>query len=65
VGDETRDIEAAKKAGIPIISESWGFNAKEIFAAMRSDQLADTPNELLPCIQRIFSGPFGQHWTVN
>src|ERR1035437_693625 len=27
VGDEIRDIEAAKKAGVQCVSVSWGFNA--------------------------------------
>jgi phosphoglycolate phosphatase len=67
VGDETRDIEAAKKVGIPIVSVSWGFNVKETLTALLPDQLTDTPNELLPCIQRIFNGivSIGTHQIPN
>ncbi len=47
VGDETRDIVASKKAGIPIVSVTWGFNAKEILKTLEPDHLVDTPQELL------------------
>lgn len=29
VGDEVRDIEACKKAGVPVIAVAWGFNDTE------------------------------------
>lgn len=57
VGDETRDIEAAKKAGIPVIAVSWGLNHKEILAALHPNQIAHDPKELFTCLQRIFNGP--------
>ena len=47
VGDETRDIEAAQKCGIKIISVSWGFNDREILAKFNPDYLIDKPEELL------------------
>jgi len=47
VGDETRDIEAAKKCGIKIISVSWGFNSREILEKHSPDYLIDSPKELL------------------
>jgi phosphoglycolate phosphatase len=47
VGDETRDIEAARKIGIPIISVTWGFNSSEALAAENPDFLIHQPEELL------------------
>lgn len=47
VGDETRDIEAARKIGIPIISVTWGFNSSEALAAENPDFLICQPEELL------------------
>lgn len=50
VGDETRDIEAARKIGIKVISVSWGFNSSQILAAEKPDALIDQPEELLQVI---------------
>jgi phosphoglycolate phosphatase len=47
VGDETRDIEAARKIGIPIISVTWGFNSSQALAAESPDFLICQPEELL------------------
>lgn len=55
VGDETRDIEASKQAGIPVISVSWGLNRRDVLAAMSPDQIADEPRELIGCIHNIFN----------
>jgi phosphoglycolate phosphatase len=51
VGDETRDIEASKKANIKVIAVTWGFNAPEILARQNPDFLIHQPSELLPVIQ--------------
>lgn len=56
VGDETRDIEASKNAGIPVVAVSWGLNRREVLASLLPDQIADDPKELLGCLQRIFNG---------
>ena len=47
IGDETRDIEATKKVGIPIIAVCWGFNKKEILAKQNPEYLADKPDDLI------------------
>lgn len=47
VGDETRDIEAARKIGIQIISVTWGFNSSQALAAENPDFLIHQPEELL------------------
>ncbi len=47
VGDEVRDIEACKKAGVPIIAVSWGLNSHEILARYKPDFLCNSPQHLL------------------
>lgn len=47
VGDETRDIEAAKQAGLTTIAVSWGFNSAAVLAKHKPDQLIDRPEQLL------------------
>lgn len=51
VGDEVRDIEACKKAGVKIIAVSWGFNAKKTL--IDADYLVDTPTEFLNLVLRL------------
>lgn len=50
VGDEIRDIEAARKSQIKAIAVSWGFNSKEILAEQKPDFLIHQPNELIDVI---------------
>jgi phosphoglycolate phosphatase len=52
VGDETRDIEAAKKANVQVIAVSWGFNSPEALARENPNFLIDHPWELLEVINR-------------
>jgi HAD superfamily hydrolase (TIGR01509 family) len=47
VGDEVRDIDAAKKTGIKIIAVGWGFNSLEALAAHNPDFLIERPQELI------------------
>jgi phosphoglycolate phosphatase len=47
VGDETRDIEACKKAGVPIVAVTWGYNTPAALRAMEPDFLVDSPAEIL------------------
>ncbi len=47
VGDETRDIEAAKKIGIEVIAVGWGFNSVEILAQYQPNYLLHSPLEIL------------------
>ncbi|AFY33255.1 HAD-superfamily hydrolase, subfamily IA, variant 1 [Calothrix sp. PCC 7507] len=51
VGDETRDIEASKKANIKVIAVTWGFNSSEALAKQKPDFLIHQPNELLTVIR--------------
>lgn len=47
VGDETRDVEAAKKAAIATISVTWGFNTRRILEHHQPTYIIDTPGELV------------------
>ncbi|CAN5220576.1 HAD family hydrolase [soil metagenome] len=47
VGDEVRDIESCKKAGVPIASVSWGLNSHELLASYKPEYLFDNPEQLL------------------
>lgn len=57
VGDETRDIEAARKSKIKIISVTWGFNSPEILAAKKPDFLINDPQELITIITQFTLQP--------
>lgn len=46
VGDETRDVEAARKIGIKVIAVCWGFNSCDVLAAQNPDALILQPAEL-------------------
>lgn len=47
VGDETRDIRAARSAFIKIASVTWGFNTKRILAKQKPNFLIDEASQLL------------------
>lgn len=47
VGDEVRDIEAARKAGMKCMAVGWGFNAPETLSAHHPAMLARSPGDLI------------------
>jgi phosphoglycolate phosphatase-like HAD superfamily hydrolase len=53
VGDEIRDIDAARKTGIKIIAVSWGFNSQEALAAHHPDYLIERPQELIEIMSQM------------
>ncbi len=52
VGDETRDIEASKKANIKVVAVTWGFNSQEVLTHQNPDFLINRPSELLEVVKR-------------
>ncbi len=50
VGDEVRDIEAAKRTGIKVIAVTWGFNSQSALAAHYPDFLIECPQQLIEII---------------
>lgn len=51
IGDEIRDIEAAKKAGITSIAVRWGYNGEQILKAHKPDHFAAKPADLIKIIK--------------
>jgi HAD superfamily hydrolase (TIGR01549 family) len=47
VGDEVRDIEAGRIAGIDVISVTWGLNTKALLAKNNPAYIVDKPEEIL------------------
>jgi len=54
VGDETRDIEACRAAGIPVIAVSWGLNTRALLFSLSPDQIVDSPEELPGSVRKVF-----------
>lgn len=51
VGDETRDINAAKKSNVKVIAVSWGFNSPSVLAQYKPNFLINHPHELLEAVE--------------
>lgn len=50
VGDEVRDIEAARELGMTMVAVSWGFSASQLLAASHPQHLLHEPSELLTLV---------------
>lgn len=50
IGDEIRDIEAAKKAGVHAGFVSWGYTHVDAVKDLRPEKILRSPNELLSLI---------------
>jgi len=50
VGDEVRDIEAAKEAGCSAAAVDWGFATAEILSIHKPDYLLDCRTQLTSCV---------------
>lgn len=51
VGDETRDIEASRKANIKVVGVTWGFNSQEVLSKQNPNFLIHHPSQLLDVIK--------------
>jgi phosphoglycolate phosphatase len=47
IGDETRDIQAAKKVGFKSVAVAWGLTSKDVLAKFKPEYLVEKPHELL------------------
>jgi len=47
VGDEVRDVQAAKKVGLQSVGVIWGFNTAEALRGVRADFVLSDPTSLL------------------
>ena len=50
IGDEVRDVVAARKAGVDVAAVSWGFNSPDVLARHNPTYLVTCPEELLETI---------------
>lgn len=51
VGDETRDIEAAKKAQVYMIAVAWGYNSPEVLSQRNPDFVVTSPAEIRKAVK--------------
>lgn len=56
VGDEGRDIEAAKRVGVKSVAVTWGFNSAELLEKHQPFALISTPVGLGALFDEIFDG---------
>ncbi len=47
IGDETRDVDAAREVGMQAGSVLWGYAAEDLLAAMKPDVMFRTPQDIL------------------
>ncbi|MBN9120033.1 MAG: HAD-IA family hydrolase [Planctomycetes bacterium] len=52
VGDELRDVEAAKKAGVKVAAVTWGFHTAELLRTAKPDYVVNDAQELVELIGR-------------
>lgn len=53
VGDETRDIEAAKETGLRMAAVTWGYNSAEALSSLGPEFLLSSPADLLTLTHRL------------
>lgn len=47
IGDETRDVDAAREVGMQAGSVLWGYAAEDLLAGMKPDVMFRTPQDIL------------------
>ena len=47
IGDEVRDVEAARDVGMDVAAVTWGINSRSLLARNSPTQLIDRPEQLL------------------
>lgn len=53
IGDEVRDMVAAKKAGVHALGVAWGFQPKETLEAVGGVTIADSPSEIINIVHKV------------
>lgn len=51
VGDEARDVEAAKRAGVKVVAVSWGYNNVRILTQHEPDIMVAEPGDLINVLE--------------
>ncbi|MHA6720148.1 HAD hydrolase-like protein [Sphingomonas sp. RS6] len=52
IGDETRDVDAAREVGIRAGSVLWGYAAEDLLRSMAPDALFSSPQDILDYVRR-------------
>lgn len=52
VGDEARDVEAAREAGVSSLAVTWGFQERSILALSDPTWIVERPDQILPLLLR-------------
>ena len=50
IGDETRDIDSAKNAGVRSIAVTWGFNGKDLLRKHNPEYIVDKFEDIIPTL---------------
>lgn len=53
VGDEVRDIEAAKRVGLKNIAVTWGYNSPKILESAAPSALVENPKQIIKTIKSL------------
>lgn len=53
IGDEVRDVVAAKAAGIRVISAAWGFDERKILESHGPTAIADKPHDIVRLLEEL------------
>lgn len=53
VGDERRDVEAAKAVGVRTVAVTWGFAHRDNLIALEPMAVADTPAQLMQILEEV------------
>ncbi|MCL1947428.1 MAG: HAD-IA family hydrolase [Chitinivibrionia bacterium] len=53
IGDESRDVVACKKAGVSVVSVTWGWDSRDVLKLINSENLIDSPKDLYPKVAQI------------
>ncbi|MFC1700426.1 HAD-IA family hydrolase [Patescibacteria group bacterium] len=51
IGDETRDIKAARQVGIKVAAVTWGYNVEKILADAKPDYIIRRTEDLLTLVE--------------
>ena len=51
IGDEIRDIQAARRAGLAAGAVTWGYNSPEVLARQRPDRLFEQVHEIVTALR--------------
>jgi len=57
IGDETRDIKAAHRVGIPVAAVTWGYNSVKALQNLRPNYIIHQPQELFILCQSLNGSP--------